>query len=428
VSAREDGGELLRRDAARLWHPWTQHGAEPAPLPVVAASGAVLRLADGRELIDAISSWWTCLHGHGHPRLVGAMERQARQLDHVLFAGATHEPAVALSEELVAAAPSGLSRVFFSDDGSTAVEVALKVAWQSWERRGEPQRTSFLALDHGYHGDTVGAMSAGDPVPFFAPYAPLLFDVVRVPAEEAALRAALNERRGRIAALIVEPLVQGAGGMLMHDAEFLRAARAACDEHRVLLIADEVMTGFGRTGALFACAKAGITPDLLCLAKGLTSGMLPLAATLVKEELFTAFKTGDRRHLFAHGHSMTGNPIACAVARESLRLTRELEVPEKLDRIGQRIERALAPLRLRRNVANLRRTGGIVAYDLVPERGAQTGYFSELAPKLRAVASELGVLLRPLGNVVYALPPACTSEEQCDKIVAAMEAVAEAGS
>ncbi len=455
--ARDD---LLRRDAAHVWHPWTQHGSERAPLPVVAASGATLTLADGRELIDAISSWWTCLHGHGHPRLIDAMERQARQLDHVLFAGATHEPAVALAEALVeafagAVAPrasgghSNLTRAFFSDDGSTAVEVALKIAYHAWVARGEPQRTVFLALDHGYHGDTFGAMSAGDPSPFFAPYRPLLFEVARVPVDAAALRAAFDRHHGRVAALILEPLVQGAGGMLMHDAAFLRAARAACDDERVPLIADEVMTGFGRTGALFACARSGITPDLLCLAKGLASGVVPLAATLATEELFAAFLSSDRRRLFPHGHSMTANPIGCAVALESLRLARENDVPARLDALGARIERALAPLRSHPRVENLRRTGGIVAFDLAaapessegalpvhtPEGASPAGtpvrcmpradYFCDLTPKLRAAAIELGVLLRPLGNVVYALPPACTTDDQCDQIAAAMRELAD---
>jgi adenosylmethionine-8-amino-7-oxononanoate aminotransferase len=427
VSLARPGDELLRRDAARAWHPWTQHGAEGPPLPVVAASGATLSLADGREVIDAISSWWTCLHGHGHPRLVAALERQARALDHVLFAGATHEPAVALAEALVEAAPrepggEPLTRVFFSDDGSTAVEVALKIAWQSFAARGETRRR-FLALEHGYHGDTFGAMSAGDPDPFFAPYAPLLFEVERVPAEAEAIERALA--RGGVAALLIEPLVQGAGGMLLHGPELLRRARAATRKAGALLIADEVMTGFGRTGTLFACEQAAIAPDLLCLAKGLTSGMLPLAATLATEELFAAFVSSDRRRLFAHGHSMTASPIGCAVALESLRLARETEAPARLDAIGARIERGLAPLRSDSRVVNLRRCGGIVAFDLATPSAASSGYFSGLAPRLRAAALEQGVLLRPLGNVVYALPPACTTDVQCDRIAAAMRALVE---
>ena len=444
----ERGGDLLARDARHLWHPYTQHGLEAAPLPVVAASGATLTLADGRTLIDAISSWWTCLHGHGEPRLVDAMERQARQLDHVLFAGATHEPAVALAEALVEAAPKtkpkladgaggisgrALTRVFFSDDGSTAVEVALKIAVHAAVQRGEPERRLFLALEGGYHGDTFGAMSAGDPDPFFEPYRPLLFEVVRVAPDAAAIGAAIERHAQRLAGVIVEPLVQGAAGMRMHGAEVVRAARAACDEQSVPLIADEVMTGFGRTGELFACAKAGVVPDLLCLAKGLTNGMLPLAATLATEALFDTFKSSDRRRLFPHGHSMTGNPIGCAVALTSLALGRERGVAKKLDAIGTRIEGALAPLVGHPRVQSLRRCGGIVAFDLVeatPRSGAKAAtetsgasYWSNQTLKLRAAALERGVLLRPLGNVVYALPPACTTDAQCDAIAAAMRAL-----
>lgn len=416
--------DLNRRDARHLWHPYTQHGSDPAPLPVVGARDALLRLADGRELLDGISSWWTCLHGHGHPDLVEALTRQALELDHVLFAGATHEPAVALAEELLSVAPAGLERVFYSDDGSTAVEVALKMVVQSWVHAGEPQRNVFVALEGSYHGDTFGAMSVGDPVPFFEPFAPLLFDVRRVPAEAGALTAALDELGPRAAAFLVEPLVQGAAGMRMHDAAFLRAARAACDDRGLPLIADEVMTGFGRTGELFACSNAGIRPDLLCLAKGLTGGMLPLAATLATERLFESFLATDRSRFFAHGHSMTANPIGCAVARASLTLCGKNDVPARLDAIGRRIEAGLEELHGDEHVSDLRRTGGIVAFDLRPPEGDEAGYHAAVAPRLRALAAEEGCLLRPLGNVVYALPPACTTDEQCDHIARTMIAMA----
>ncbi len=412
--------ELTTRDAKCLWHPYTQHGAEATPLAVQRAHDAVLELADGRELIDAISSWWTCLHGHGQPRIVEAMQRQAAELDHVLFAGATHEPAVQLAEELVCEAPDGLTRVFYSDNGSTAVEVALKMAYHRWVRAGQPERTVFLALEGSYHGDTFGAMSVGDRVPFFEPYERLLFDVHRVPADEAALAAAFAAHGGRVAALIVEPLVQGAAGMVMHDAAFLRAARAACDAEGVPLIADEVFTGFGRTGAMFACRRAGVAPDLMCLAKGLTSGMLPLAVTLATEEIYESFLASERTGFFAHGHSMTANPIGCAVALASLALTRENDVPERLDAIGGRIHAGLEEMTGDPRVTNLRRCGGIVALDLVPPAGDEAGYHAALTPRLRAAAVDEGVLLRPLGNVLYAVPPACTTDAECDAIAAAM--------
>ena len=256
--------ELSERDRLVSWHPYTQHGRGDPLLCVRAAHGARLELVDGRSVIDAISSWWTVLHGHGEPALIEALTRQAGTLDHVLFAGATHEPAVALAEALVREAPAGLTRVFYSDDGSTAVEVALKIAWQSARSRGDSKRDTFLALEGAYHGDTFGAMSAGEREPFFAPFAPLLFDVQHAAPDIAALRALFERCGERAVALIVEPLVQGAAGMRMHDAELLREARALCNAHGVLLICDEVLTGFGRTGALFASRKAGISPDLMC--------------------------------------------------------------------------------------------------------------------------------------------------------------------
>jgi adenosylmethionine-8-amino-7-oxononanoate aminotransferase len=407
-------GDLAARDARVSWHPYTQHGLDQDFLPVVGAQGSELELADGRRVIDAISSWWTCLHGHGEPRLVAALRDQAARLDHVLFAGATHEPAVRLAERLLAAAPPGLARVFYSDDGSTAVEVALKIALQSARNRGEPARRVFVALEGAYHGDTFGAMACGEREPFFTAFDELLFDVERVSIDAGAIERALARLGPRAAGVIVEPLVQGAAGMRMHSPELLRGVRSACDAARVPLIADEVMTGFGRTGALFACARAGIAPDLLCVAKGLTGGMLPLAATLATEALFETFRARETSKALFHGHSFTANPIGCAVALASLDLTLERGVPARLEAIGARIERGL-------RVKDVRRTGGIVAFDL----GGEIRYGSPRSLALRARALEHGVLLRPLGDVVYALPPASTTDEQCDRIAAAMNALAE---
>jgi adenosylmethionine---8-amino-7-oxononanoate aminotransferase len=417
-----DAHELVARDARVLWHPYTQHGLEHEPLAVVGAHGAWLELAGGRRVLDAISSWWACLHGHGHPRIVEAIARQARTLDHVLFAGATHEPGVRLAEELLALAPRGLARVFYSDDGSTAVEVALKMVAADWQRRGEARRTVFVALEGAYHGDTFGAMAAGDPEPFFRAFAPFLFEVRRVPARTERLAEALEELGPRAAGFLVEPLVQGAAGMRMHAPAFLRAARELCTRHGLPLIADEVMTGFGRTGALFACQRAEIEPDLLCLGKGLTGGTLPLAATLVREELFRSFLDGERTRFFPHGHTFTGNPIACAAALASLELCREERVPERLERIGARIAAALAPLAGDARVRELRRLGGIVALDLVAPEGAQ-GYGSAMGLELRREALARGVLLRPLGNVLYALPPACLDEDECALVAEVMTAL-----
>lgn len=418
--------DLLARDARTLWHPYTQHGLDPQPLAVVGAKGAWLQLADGARKLDAISSWWSCLHGHAEPRIVAAIAAQAAALDHVLFAGCTHEPAVALAEELLALAPRqagrpALARVFYSDDGSTAVESALKMAIGAWVRRGETARTTLIALEGAYHGDTFGAMSAGDPTPFFREFGPFLFHVVRVPPEAEALEAALKAQSGRVAGMIVEPLVQGAAGMRMHSEAFLREARRLCDTHDTLLIADEVMT-FGRTGSVTACERAGIAPDLLCLAKGLTGGTLPLAATLATEEIFDAFRSEERSRAFFHGHTFTGNPIACAAARASLALMRENQVPARLDAIGSRIESALAPLREDARVRELRRCGGIVALEL---EAADPGYLAGLGERLRtACRAQPEVLLRPLGNVLYALPPACMSDVEADQVADAISAVA----
>ncbi|MBM3977013.1 MAG: adenosylmethionine--8-amino-7-oxononanoate transaminase [Planctomycetes bacterium] len=414
--------ELVARDARCVWHPYTQHRLEHAPLAIDSARGALLRLADGRELVDAISSWWTCLHGHGEPRLVEALRAQAARLDHVLFAGATHEPAVRLAEELVRRAPHGLTRVFYSDDGSTAVEVALKLVRQQWVQRGEDARRVFVALEGGYHGDTFGAMAVGDPDPFFRAWQPLLFEVARVPVDATALADQIARLGARCAGVIVEPLVQGAGGMRMHSNAYLRAARKLCDEYGLPLIADEVMTGFGRTGELFACTKAGVEPDLLCLAKGLTGGMLPLAATLCREPLFESFLHTDRSKAFFHGHSFTANPIACAVALESLALIDERDTPRRLALLGERLEGRLSQhLAGRASELALRRCGGIVAFDLPT---VDPGYLSARALELRRRAVERGALLRPLGSVVYAMPPACTSDSELDVIADAMLALA----
>lgn len=413
----------MRWDARHCWHPFTRHAAVPEPLPVVAAEGAWLQLADGRRMLDAISSWWACLHGHGHPRLVQAMARQAGQLDHVLFAGCTHEPAAKLAAELVKQAPAGLSRVFFSDDGSTAVEVALKAAAQFMRRRGEPERTLFVALDGGYHGDTFGAMAVGDPDPFFKSFAPWLFDVVRVPLNSEALAGAMERHGARVAAVILEPGVQGAAGMVPVPAALVTEARALCDAHGALLVADEIFTGFGRTGTLFACEQAGVTPDLMCIAKGLTNGMFPLSATLASDAVFESFWGDDAHAMLFHGHTFTANPIGCAVALESLAETLEVDAPARYCRNAERMESRLRAC-LKVPVKHLRRIGGIVAFDL---EDPAAGYLSPLGDRLKSLARSEDVLLRPLGNVIYAIPPICVTTEECDHIAESMARIAEKG-
>jgi adenosylmethionine---8-amino-7-oxononanoate aminotransferase len=419
---------LIQRDSKYCWHPYTQHGIEGEPLAVESAKGAWLTLSDGRQLLDGISSWWTNLHGHGHPALVEALSKQAAQLDHVLFAGCTHEPAVQIAETLVEmAAPlaagsnsKALTRVFFSDNGSTAVEVALKAAYQSWLRRGEAQRTVFIALKESYHGDTFGAMAVGEPEPFFAEFKPFLFEVERVLPNSASLEAALKKHGNKVAGFILEPLVQGAGGMLMHSPEFLREARRLCDDHSVLLIADEVMTGFGRTGSLFACSQGPISPDLLCLAKGLTGGMLPLSVTMATESIYDAFLSESRSQAFFHGHSFTANPLGCAVANASMSLVKSEQTPKKLQQIGSWIAAELEDFREADFVKDLRHTGGIVAIELATDDG---GYLAGLGERIRKSCRTKDVLLRPLGNILYALPPACVTEEECRLIATAMREV-----
>ena len=411
--------DLPQRDARVVWHPYTQHGVEPEPLPVVGAQGAWLELADGRRLLDGISSWWANLHGHSHPALVAAISEQAQRLDHVLFAGATHEPAVELAEQLLAIAPKGLSRVFYSDDGSTAVEAALKMVLQSWVHRKQPVRRVFVALEGAFHGDTFGAMAAGDPDPFFQPFEPMMFEVRRVPVDADALAQAFEDLGDRAAGFILEPLLQGAAGMRVMSTEYVQTARRLCDEYGLPLIADEVMTGFGRTGAMFACERAGISPDVMCLAKGITGGMLSLAVTLATEDLFNSFLHHDRSRFFPHGHTFTANPIACAVALASLKLSRDNNVPAQLERIGSGVFEQLADLADHERVSNLRHLGGMTAFDINMPAG-QGGYLSELTPHLRREAIRHGVLLRPLGNVLYALPPACLDDAQITKVADVM--------
>lgn len=409
------------RDGDVCWHPYTQHGIEETLLPVTGAQGAWLELADGRRMLDAVSSWWACLHGHGHPRLVEAIATQAATLDHVLFAGCTHEPAVRLAERLAAAAPAGLTRTFFSDDGSTAVEVALKACYSAAARRGEKERTLFVALEGGYHGDTFGAMAVGDPDPFFDEFGSLLFRVVRAPPDAAALEALMAEHGAQTAALILEPIVQGAAGMQSVAPDVVRAARRLCDEHGAFLVADEVMTGFGRTGTLFACEQAGISPDALCLSKGLTGGMLPLSATLFTESIFEAFRSEDRGRMFFHGHTYTGHAIGCAVALASLDVVEADDTPARFEAIGARVSARLDALLPDDGSVQRRRFGGIVVVEL----DGDGGYLDAAGPRLKAACRTHApdVLLRPLGSVLYSLPPACTTMEECDLIAERMAAV-----
>ena len=399
-----------------VWHPFTQHGlGEDIPL-IVRAEGSALFDADGRRYVDAISSWWVTTHGHCHPRIMAAIREQTEQLDQIIFAGWTHPPAEALAEELVRITPAPLEHVFFSDSGSTSVEVALKMALGYWLNRGEP-RHRIAVMEHSYHGDTIGAMSVGARGVYNRAYQPLLFDVDTIPFPtgdgEAALEAleALCARHPP-AALIVEPLILGAGGMLIYSPDVLKALRDVCARAGVLFIADEVMTGWGRTGTLFACEQAGIAPDIMCLSKGLTGGAVPLAVTLATKNIFDAHVADDRAKMFFHSSSYTANPIACAAANANLAIWRDEPVRKRvLDLTYRQTKRPNAldhPA-----IVNKRQLGTIVAMEFVDPYG---DYLSAMAPALGRYFRKRGLLLRPMGNTVYVMPPYCIEDADLDAV------------
>ena len=411
----------------QIWHPFTQEALDPAPMRITKAEGVYLYTDDGRRLIDGISSWWVNIHGHGHPAIVEAIAAQAARADHVLLAGFTHDAVEELRACLGKLLPANLSHIFFSDDGSTAVEVALKMAVQYWQNIGRPEKKAIVALDHAYHGDTVGAMSVGAASSFTDPFRELLFPVHRVHSAYCyrcplgktratcsidcveQLGRLLAEKHGEIAAVIVEPLLQGAGGMIVHPVEFLRRLRRLCTEHDVLLIADEVLTGFGRCGTMFACELADVEADVMCLSKGLTGGVLPMGATVCTPEIHEAFVSADRARTFYHGHSYTGNPIAAAAAVASCGIFEREPVFERIGTIIEIHRERLMAIKDHPAVGDVRAIGTMAAVEL---RADDPGYASKLRPKLYRFFIDAGVLLRPLGNIVYILPPyVITSDE-----------------
>ena len=404
-------GSLIARDAAAVWHPYTQMLTRPDTLPVVRASGVYLYTEDGRRILDGISSWWVNIHGHSNPVLNAALSEQAGRLEHVMFAGCTHEPAVQLAERLLAVVPDRLQRVFYSDNGSTAVEVALKMAHQYWRNRGEPGRKTFIALRNAYHGDTVGAMSVSEESVFTQAFTPLMFPILRADSRVDSVEELLRERGTDVAGVIVEPILQGAGGMHISPPEFLAGVRALCDRYGTLLIADEVLTGFGRTGRMFACEHAGIAPDIMCLSKALTAGYLPMAVTLASQDVYDAFLSENRSKTFFHGHSFTANPLACAVALASLDLFRNGEVLARVGRLESQLGEGLGQLRSMPVVAEVRGIGGVGVVELA---SARSGYLDDIGPRLAATFLERGLLLRPLGNIVYFMPPYVISDDEVD--------------
>ena len=401
-----------------LWPPFTQIASAALPQRVIAGEGALLLREQGRPLIDAISSWWVTLHGHGHPVMAKAIADQAARLEQVIFADFTHEPAERLGERL--SQITGLDRLFFSDNGSTAVEVALKIACQWWVNRGEP-RHQIVAFDGAYHGDTFGAMAVGERNLFSEPFDDKLFPVARCPwpatwwddpdveaREQAALAVLETTLQQPTAAVILEPLLQGAGGMTMVRGTFLQQVEALVRQSGALLIADEVLTGFGRCGDWFACRRAGIQPDLMALSKGLTGGCLPMGVTMASERIFSAFVGADPSLTLWHGHSFTANPLGCAAANASLDLLEQN--PEQFQGFEARHRPHLEQLQSHPKVKHCRLTGTVAAFDLSVSGDA--GYLNPAGPTIKRIALEHGVFLRPLGQVVYLLPPLCISDDQ----------------
>jgi adenosylmethionine-8-amino-7-oxononanoate aminotransferase len=433
--------ELVARDLARLWHPCSQmkdHEREMPLIPIARGKGAWLTGHDGRRYLDAISSWWVNLHGHSHPRINAALRDQLDRLEHVMFAGFTHEPAVQLAEALTRAAPDGLTRCYFADSGSAAVEVAVKMSFHYWQNRGEPRRTRFVTLANSYHGETLGALAVGNVELYKSIYRPLLMDVLTAPTPDAYLardgespadcarRAAaaldelLAEHAGEVCAVLIEPLVQCAGGMRMHDPLYLSLARASCDRHRVHLIADEIAVGFGRTGTMFACEQASVRPDFLCLSKGLTAGYLPMSAVLTTDDVYEAFYDEYiKLNAFLHSHSYAGNPLACTAALASLELFRDERVLGRIGRLAQGLGAAVERLRAHPQVADVRQRGTIVAIEFVRDRATRELFAWRERRHMRIYrhALERGVLLRPLGSVIYFMPPYVVDDEEIELMV-----------
>lgn len=409
---------LADKDHRHLWHPFTQMKDWVAEEPIIIESGegAMLRDTRGREYIDANSSIWTNLHGHRHPAITQAMKDQLDKVAHSSFLGLSNVPAIQLAEKLIKIAPHGLTRVFYSDDGSTAMEVAIKMALQYWQHRKQPQRTKFVAFADAYHGDTLGAVSLGGIDLFHATFKPLLFDVVRV-KDVTQLRKLAGEN---LAAVVIEPMIQGAGGMKLWPRGLLKELRAFCTQNRVLLIADEVMTGFGRTGKMFACEHEGVTPDLMAVAKGLTGGYLPLAATLTTEEIFDAF-LGEYNEFktFFHGHSYTGNQLGCAAALANLRIFEQEHTLGKLQPMCERLGTGLEALRALPHVGDVRNFGMIGAVELFKDVVTKEPFplTDKMGMKVCAEMRKRGVLTRPIGNTIVLMPPYCITGAEMDRVL-----------
>lgn len=427
--------ELIQRDLAVLWHPCTQmKDHEQLPLiPIKRGEGVWLEDFEGKRYLDAISSWWVNLFGHGHPHINAALKRQIDTLEHLILAGFSHEPVVKLSEKLIEISPPGLNRCFFSDNGSSAVEVALKMSFHYWRNRGINGKTKFVSLSNSYHGETLGALAVGDVALYKETYAPLLMEAMIAPSPDCFQREAgcsweehsrrmfepmerlLAEHHDEISAVIIEPLVQCAGSMRMYHPIYLSLLRQACDRYGVHLIADEIAVGFGRTGTMFACEQGAITPDFMCLSKGLTGGYLPLAVTLTTDDIYKAFYDDyQTQKAFLHSHSYTGNPLGCAAALATLEIFEQEPVLENNRKLATIMAESTAHLHDHPHVAEVRQTGMILAIELVKDKRTKQAYPWQERRGLRAYQYALsqGALLRPLGNVIYFMPPYVITEEQ----------------
>lgn len=439
--------ELKQRDLAALWHPCSQMKdyGEEGSLPLLAirrGQGVWLEDFDGKHYLDAISSWWVNLFGHAHPTINAALRDQLDQLEHVIFAGCTHEPAIELAERLIALTPEPLKRCFFADNGSAAVEVALKMSFHYWKNRGQPEKQRFICLSNAYHGETLGALSVGAVELYRSTYGPLMLPVITVPGPDcfdrepgetcadvarrqfALMEATLAAHAHETCAVIIEPLVQCAGSMRMYDPVYLGLLREACDRHGVHLIADEIAVGFGRTGTLFACEQGPISPDYLCLSKGLTGGYLPLAVVLTTEAVYDAFYDDyEKLNAFLHSHSYTGNPLACRAALATLDIFEREPVLERNRELALHMGRALEPLKDHAHVADVRQTGMIAAVELVQDKATRTAFpwQERRGQHIYRHGLERGALLRPLGNVSYLMPPYIITEAQIDFLVEVMQ-------
>lgn len=415
---------LQERDKNVVWHPFTQLKAAPLPIVIIKGEGAYFYDKNGKRYIDGIASWWVNVHGHCHPYLTKKISEQLQTLEHTLFSGFTHEPAVQLAERLLKRLPNNQSKIFYSDNGSTAVEVALKMAFQYWSNQSIP-KTKVIAFENGYHGDTFGGMSVGARNAFNNPFSKLLFDVIHIPVpvkgkEQESLNALQTAlQRDNIASFIFEPLVQGAGGMVMYSAEILDELIKLCRTKNVITIADEVMTGFGRTGNFFASDYLVQKPDIICMSKGLTGGVMPLGATACAQFIYDAFLSDDKTKTFFHGHSYTANPTACSAALASLDLFDMPEAFENIKRIEEQHNLFLQKIRSHKALIEVRQLGTIIAFEINTSEG--THYLNSLAEHISDFFISREIILRPLGNVMYVLPPYCINNTDLEYIYYAIE-------